>query len=79
MDSWYATKEIMLTIEKYGKIYCCPLKDIRQVDDSSGSQTYQLVDALEWTEAEKQHGKVIKIKGFPGNHKVKLFRIVLST
>ena len=79
MDSWYATKEIMLSIEKYGKIYYCPLKDNRQVDDSGGSQPYRRVDSLEWTEAEKQHGKVIKIKGFPGNHKVKLFRVVLST
>lgn len=79
MDSWYATKEIMLTIEKYEKIYYCPLKDNRQVDDSNASQPYQRVDALGWTEAEKQHGKTIKIKGFPGNHKVKLFRVVLST
>jgi len=37
MDSWYATKEIMLTIEKYEKIYYCPLKDNRQVDDSSAA------------------------------------------
>ena len=79
MDSWYATKGIMLAIEKYQKIYYCPLKDNRQVDDSGGSQPYQRVDGLAWTEAEKQHGKVIKIKGFPGNHKVKLFRVVLST
>jgi len=79
MDSWYATKEIMLTIEKYKKIYYCPLKDNRQVDASGGSQPYRRVDALEWTEAEKQHGKIIKIKGFPGNQQVKLFRVVLST
>jgi hypothetical protein len=79
MDSWYATKEIMLAIETYKKIYYCPLKDNRQVDDSGGFQPYQRVDALKWTESEKQHGKVIKLKGFPGNHKVKLFRVVLST
>jgi hypothetical protein len=79
MDSWYATKEIMLTIEKYEKIYYCPLKDNRQVDDSNASQPYRRVDALVWIEPEKQHGKTIKIKGFPGNHKVKLFRVVLST
>jgi hypothetical protein len=78
MDSWYATKEIMLAIEKYRKIYYCPLKDNRQVDDSGGSQPYQRVDTLTWSEVEKQQGKLIKIKGFPGNHKVKLFRVVLS-
>lgn len=79
MDSWYATKENMLQIEKFDKIYYCPLKDNRQVDDSGGSQPYRRVDSLEWTPAEQQQGKVIKIKGFPGNHKVKVFRVVLST
>jgi hypothetical protein len=79
MDSWYATKEIMLSIEKYQKIYYCPLKDNRQVDDSNATQPYQRVDALAWTELEKQTGKLVKIKGFPGSHKVKLFRVVLST
>ena len=79
MDTWYATKEVMLQIEKLGKIYYCPLKDNRQVDDSVGSKPYQRVDSLEWTDTEKQHGKVIKIKGFPAEHKVKVFRVVLST
>lgn len=79
MDTWYATKEIMLQIEKIGKIYYCPLKDNRQVDDSSGSKPYQRVDSLEWTKEEEQKGKVIKIKGFPAEHKVKAFRVVLST
>jgi hypothetical protein len=79
MDTWYATKEMMLQIEKMGKIYYCPLKDNRQVDDSGGSKPYRRMDGLEWTEAEQQHGKVIKIKGFPAEHKVKVFRVVLST
>ena len=79
MDSWYATKDIMLAIEAYGKIYSCPLKNNRQVDDSNGSQSYRRVETLAWTAVEKRQGKVIKIKGFPGNHKVKLFRVVLST
>ena len=79
MDTWYATKEIMLQIEKIGKIYYCPLKDNRQVDDSGGSKLYQRVDSLEWTQAELQQGKTIKIKGFPAEHNVKVFRVVLST
>jgi hypothetical protein len=32
-----------------------------------------------WSGHEKQHGKLVKIKGFPGSHKVKLFQVVLST
>ena len=79
MDTWYATKGIMLRIEKFHKIYYCPLKDNRQVDDSGGSQPYRRMDSLEWTEAEQRQGKVIKIKGFPAEHKVKVFRVVLST
>ena len=79
MDTWYATKDLMLQIEKFDKIYYCPLKDNRQVDDSGGSQPYRRMDGLEWTEAEQQHGKIIKIKGFPAEHKVKVFRVVLST
>jgi Transposase DDE domain len=79
MDSWYATKDIMLQIEKLGKIYYCPLKDNRVMDDSGDTKPYQRVDSLEWTEEQQQRGKVIKIRGFPGEHKVKLFRVVLST
>ena len=79
MDSWYASKDMMLYIEHLGKIYYCPLKDNRQVDDSGGLKPYQRVDSLSWTKREEQRGKQIKIKGFPGAHKVKLFRVVLST
>ena len=36
-------------------------------------------NSLDWTEKERKHGKVVKIKGFPKDHKMKLFRVVLST
>ena len=49
------------------------------MDDSGDAKPYQRVNSLEWTEEQQQHGKVIKIRGFPGEHKVKLFRVVLST
>jgi hypothetical protein len=79
MDTWYATKEVMLQIEEYGKVYYCPLKDNRQVDDAKGTHPYRRIDSVEWTDIELQQGKLIKIKGFPANHKVKVFRVVLST
>ena len=79
MDSWYAAKGVMLFIEEtLKKVYYCPLKDNRQVDDSGGTLPYGRVDALKWSEEEKQRGKIVKIKGFPKEHKVKLFRVVLS-
>ena len=52
MDTWYATKDLMLFIESLHKIYYCPLKANRQVDDSGDSQPYQRVDSLVWTEYE---------------------------
>ena len=79
MDTWYATKKVMLFIESLQKHYYCPLKDNRQVDDSGGQQPYRRVDSLVWNEADLTQGKQIKIKGFPKNHKVHLFRVAVST
>ena len=79
MDSWYATKDLMLLIEEMDKQYYCPLKSNRQVDDSGGEHPYQRVDELDWSEEELERGKLIKIKGFPKEHKVKLFRVVVHS
>lgn len=79
LDTWYATKDVMLYIETLQKVYYCPLKANRQVDDSGGTQRYQRVDALTWSAAEHCSGKRIKIKGFPKAHHVHLFRVVAST
>jgi hypothetical protein len=79
MDSWYATEEIMLFIEKVKIIYYCPLKDNQQVDDLGAFLPYRWMDGLQWSDAEKEQGKIVKLKGFPKEHKVKLFRVVLSS
>jgi hypothetical protein len=79
MDSWYAERKLMLHIERLKKVYYCPLKDNRQVDDSDAERGYQRVDSLNWTDEEVQHGKTLHIKDFPKGHLVKLFRLVLST
>ena len=79
MDTWYATKKVMLLIESLNKQYYCPLKNNRQVDESTGTNPYQRVDSLSWNEEELTQGKTIKIKGFPQKHKVKLFRVAVST
>ena len=57
MDSWYATKSVLLHIESLGKQYYCPLKSNRRVDDLNATQPYQRIDALEWTVSELQTGK----------------------
>ena len=79
MDSWYATRTVMLHIEKLQNTYYCPLKSNRRVDDSSGAKPYQRIDRLDWTVSETKAGKRIKIRGFPRDHKVKLFRVMSST
>ncbi len=83
MDSWYASKDLMLAIDGFdnnsSKTFYCPLKSDRLVDDSGGMRPYRHVCQLEWSQQELQSGKLIKIKGFPGAYKVKLFRVVVSS
>jgi len=55
-----------------------PLKSNRQVDDSDGLLPYARVNGLHWSAHECRYGKIIKIKGFPKEHKVKLFWVEAS-
>ncbi len=79
MDSWYATQKLMAQIDQLEKLYYCPLKSNRRVDDSGGTAPYQRVDELNWSAEDLQQGKRIKIRGFPKDKKVKLFRVTVST
>lgn len=79
MDTWYAERKLMLHIERLGKLFYCPLKTNRRVDDSDEQRPYHRIDELTWNEHEQQHGKLVHIKDFPKGHRVKLFRLVLST
>lgn len=82
VDSWYATHKIMLKIDKMGKIYYCPLKKNRLVNDSGvpvPTTSYQRIDQLCWRQAELEQGKVVCINKFPKGYQVKLFQIPMST
>lgn len=79
MDSWYATQKLMAQIDQLEQLYYCPLKLNRKVDDSGGSAPYVRVDELVWSAQELQQGKLIKVRGFPKDKKVKLFRVTVST
>jgi hypothetical protein len=70
MDSWYATKDLMMPIDKAGKLFYCPLKSNRKVDDSQGKTPYKAVSELEWFGDEMLRGKRVKIQGFPMDYKV---------
>ena len=79
MDAWYAAKEVLMQVAKAGKVFYCPLKSNRLVDDTGGEQPYRRIEQLEWSEQELAHGKLVKVRGFPGDFKVKLFRVEVST
>lgn len=78
MDSWYACQKLMAMIDNLGKIYYCPLKKNRLVDDTRGVEKYKQIEKVQWTESELLSGKPIKIKNFPADKKVKLFRVTVS-
>ena len=78
MDTWYAVNSLMLYIDSLEKVYYCPLKNNRLVDDTFGKEKYKRIELLEWSEEESECGKIIKIKGFPAQKKVKLFRVAVS-
>ncbi len=79
MDTWYAVQSLMLYIDSLDKIYYCPLKNNRLVDDTFGQEKYKRIELLSWSKEELDCGKIIKSKGFPANKKVKLFRVIVST
>lgn len=79
MDSWYATQKLMAQVDQLEKFYYCPLKVNRNVDDSAATQPYRRIDELVWSVEELQTGKLIKVRGFPKDKKVKLFRVTVST
>ncbi len=80
MDTWYATTALMLHIERTGKLFYCPIKVNRQVDQGESSPSgYQRVDRLEWSQQELESGKSVHLKGFPAGHRLQLFRFAVST
>ena len=78
-DSWYATKKLMQYIDKIGKYYYYPLKKNRLVDDTGAKEGYKKIESLNWSQQELELGKLIKIKAFSKDKKVKLFRVIVST
>lgn len=79
MDTWYATTDVFKWLQAAGKMYYCPLKSNRLVDDSGGQTPYQAVALLMWSATDVAHGKLVKVKGMPKDSKLKLFRVLVST
>lgn len=79
MDSWYATTNLMTRLINADKLFYCPLKKNRLVDESGGKEPYRAVETLSWTAEEEQTGKTVKLRGFAGATHLKLFRVAVST
>lgn len=80
MDSWYAARWLMLHFERHHKFYYCPIKDNRQVDAGTGQPSrYQRADSLVWNDWAQFQGQEIHLKDFPAGHRLRLFRLVLTT
>jgi len=54
MDSWFATAELMNLIISKNKVFYCPLKSNRKVDDSDAERPYQAVSKLDWSRTERK-------------------------
>lgn len=78
MDSWYATMPLMTRLIKEQKIFYCPLKKNRLVDDSGGEKPYTAIENLSWTDEELHAGKTIKVKKFAAATYLKMFRVTVS-
>ncbi|BCM90724.1 hypothetical protein IAD21_02584 [Abditibacteriota bacterium] len=76
IDSW--PQDIDKT-ETGQKFFYCPLKSNRKVDESGATRPYRPVGELEWNAQELRDGKLVKLHGFPGDKKVRLFRVEGST
>lgn len=78
MDSWYATTKLFKWVAAAGKIFYCPLKSNRLVDEAGG-QGYEPVACLAWSAADVAHGKTVKVRAMPKDSKLKLFRVLVNT
>jgi len=79
MDSWYATVGLTTRLIKEEKIFYCPLKKNRLVNDSGGEKPYTAFEQLSWTAEEVRHGKTVKVKKFAAAAHLKMFRVTVSS
>lgn len=79
MDSWYASKVLMLQLDDADKVFYCPVKSNRLACDRPESRIHQWVSTLDWSQADLSAGKSVHIKDFPKDYYLRLFRLPFST
>jgi hypothetical protein len=78
MDAWYATETIFKYLIGQQKLFYCPIKSNRKLDDSQGSQPYKQVQEAFWTSTDIVAGKTIKLQKMPMDTYFKLFRVLVT-
>lgn len=79
MDSWYATNDLFKYAINEQKIFYCPIKNNRKVDDSGGKDPYKQAFDTAFTNDEVKYGKLVKVFKMPMDTYFKLFRVLVST
>ena len=79
MDSWYASKELMLFIADLGKLFYCPVKSNRLSRGAESTEYYQHIATLPLSDEELKMGKQVRLKDMPNKFFMKLFRVPVST
>lgn len=79
MDTWYATTAVFKYLIKENKIFYCPLKANRKIDDSGGKEPYKQIAECFWTDENVLQGKQIKVQKMNKDTYFKLFRVLVST
>ena len=54
MDTWYASRQVIRHIERLEKVYYCPVKKNRLVDETDGAEPHDNVENLSWSKADKK-------------------------
>jgi hypothetical protein len=78
MDTWYATRDIMMEIDKLEKIFYCPVKANRKASRAIGNRHIPIYK-FTFSDEELKHGMIVHFKDFPVRFCVKLFCNVIAT
>ena len=74
MDSWYAAAEVFKYLIDEQKLFYCPIKANRKIDDTQGQQVQEAF----WTQHHVVEGKTIKLHKMPMDTYFKLFRVLVT-
>jgi hypothetical protein len=76
MDSWYTTIDLFEYAIKEQKIFYCPIKSNRKIDNSGDKEPHKQVFNTSFSNNEVKHGKLVKIFKMPMDTLFKLFLVL---